>query len=142
MKKLFLILVTLVFCLGIVDAQTAIKQDEVRSYTTDTMLISGESVNVDYYGKDFFENTNVQVLADTATGTGTGDVVLTVTTSGSLDYSTFFPLDTITISGSDRETGASGKVETYYDYLRYSIVVAGTGDSVEVTLRTLFDINY
>lgn len=141
MKKLFVFFVFLALGFAALEAQTVIKEDQTRIVTLDTMLITGETVNFDYYGKDFFENSTVQILADTATGTGTGDVVLTVTTNGSLDYSTFFPLDTIAISGSDRETGASGKVEVWYDYLRYAVVVAGTGDSVEVTLNFLFDIN-
>ena len=140
MKKALFLFALLTIGLTL-SAQTVIKEDQTRVVSIDTMLVSSESVNIDFYGKDFFEFNRVQVLADTALGTGTGDVVMTVTTHGSLDYTTFFPLDTITISGSDRETAASQKIEVYYDYLRYAVAVAGTGDSVDVTLNLLFDVN-
>lgn len=122
-------------------AQTVIKEDQTRVVSIDTMLISGESVNIDWYGKDFFENTRVHVVADTATGTGTGDVVMTVITQGSLNYVDFYPLDTVTISGSDDNAAVSPKTVVYYDYLRHVVAVAGTGDSVDVTLNLLFDVN-
>jgi hypothetical protein len=140
MKKLFVILAIL--SVGfLVQAQTAIKTDQVRTVAIDSMLLSGELVNNDYYGKDFFENVQLQVSADTTSGTGTGDVVVDFILYGSLNYSDWNAIDTLKISGSDDNVGYLGKTAIWYDYLRLAIDVNGSGDSVTVGYQLLFDIN-
>jgi len=125
----------------VMNAQTVVKEDKALVKTIDTMLISGESVNVDFYGKDFFEYTRVWVQADTASGTGTGDVVLTVITKGSTNYADWNDLDTVSISATDDNVAVSPKVTVFYPYVRFTTAVAGTGDSVDVAFNYLFDVN-
>lgn len=122
-----------------VDAQTIVKEDKVLTVNVGQPVLTGTTVNSDFYGKSFFENTRVQLEADAVT-TG-GGVVLTVTTSGSMNYVDWFPLDTITISGTSNNTAVSQKMDVYYDYLRFATVVGGTGDSVNISLNLLLDVN-
>ena len=140
MKKYFVIL-TMLFIGFAVTAQTVVREDKVLTVSIDTMLISGELLNNDYYGKDFFENAQLQVSADTATGTGTGDVVVDFILYGSLNNADWNAIDTLAISGSDDNVGYLGKTAIWYDYLRLAIDVNGTGDSVDVKYSLLFDVN-
>jgi hypothetical protein len=140
MKKILVLFAVLM--IGVtMSAQTVIRSDEVRTVTIDSMLVSGELVNKDYYGKDFFENVQLQVSADTTTGTGTGDVVVDFILYGSLNNSDWNAIDTLAISGTDDNVGYLGKTAIWYDYLRLAIDVNGTGDSVTVGYQLLFDVN-
>lgn len=140
MKRLLFIFAILAAGFAL-SAQTVIREDQTRTVTIDTMLISGELVNKDYYAKDFFENVNLQVAADTADGTGTGDVVVDFILYGSLNNADWNAIDTLAISGTDDNVGYLGKTAIWYDYLRLAIDVNGTGDSVDVTYNILFDVN-
>lgn len=141
MKNIFLIIAILCLSIGAVQAQTGITSDRVIVKTIDTMLVSSESVNIDYYVKDFLVANRILVTADTALGTGTGDVVMTVITKGSLNNVDWTNIDTVSISDSDDNVAGSPLLTPYYDYVRYTVAVAGTGDSVDVTLNILFDVN-
>jgi len=141
MKRLLFIFAILALGFVAVSAQTVVKTDQVVTATVDTMLVSGELVNVDFYGKDWFENANLQVTADTADGTGTGDVVVDFILYGSLNNSDWNAIDTLAISGTDDNVGYLGKTAIWYDYLRLAIDVNGTGDSVDVTYHLLLDVN-
>ena len=120
-------------------AQTVVKEDKVVTYSIDTLLLTGESVNIDFYGKDFFVGSKTQVQAN-AYVTGS-DVVMTVITKGSLDNANWTDIDTVSISGTSDNSAVGLLLTPYYDYLRHTVAIAGTGDSVDVTLNLLFDVN-
>lgn len=122
-----------------VTAQTLVKDDKVLTYSIDSVLLTGESVDIDFYGKDFFENNRVQVQGN-AQNTGE-DVVMTVIRKGSLDYANWTNIDTVSISGTSDNSAVSANASIYYDYVRYTVAVAGTTDTVEVSLNILFDVN-
>ena len=139
MKKLLVLFAILAIGFITLEAQTVIKTDQVRTLAIDSILLTGESVNIDFYGKDFIENSKVQVQANAFT-TG-ADAVMTVITKGSLDYATWTDIDTVSISGTSDNSSVGLLLTPYADYLRYVVAVAGTGDTIYVTLNMLFDVN-
>lgn len=139
MKKLLVVFAILAVGFITLDAQTVIKTDEVRTLSIDSVLVTGESVDIDYYGKDFFVNNRVQVQGN-AQNTGE-DVVMTVIRKGSLDYVNWTNIDTVSISGTSDNSAVSANSSLFYDYVRYTVAIAGTTDTVEVALNILFDVN-
>ena len=141
MKRLLVLFAIMAVGFITLNAQTVVKTDQVVSVSIDTMLVTGNAVNFDYYAKDFLVNNRFQVKADTFTGTGTGDVVVNTIRMGSFDYVNWHNIDTVALSATDTDVDKSDNYAMFYDYVRYNVTVAGTTDSVTVDLTFLFDVN-
>jgi hypothetical protein len=137
MKKLFILLVFLGFAL-IANSQTLVKSDQVISYTYADSLEKNDVVTLNYYVKDFLINARVTVVTDSIIS---GYTKTRTITYGSIDYSNWVNLDTISTAGLNGGTATNLRTSVYYPYYRVKTTAIDSTQSTRLKVYILFDKN-
>lgn len=142
MKKLFIILTSLVLFMGVSQAQTVINSDGVYYYSyTDTLSATGDSLYESrvYYVDDFVENIRLQVNADSLQA---GYTKLECVLLGSLDNSNWFSVgDTINLAANGADSDKASYTSVYYNYIKPKIRAVDSTQYTDFSWRILIDKN-
>ena len=140
MKKILFIIASLIlFAVGS-QAQTTVKQDDVKYYAYDDTLGQAESYSATvYYIDDFATDVRIQLDADSLVA---GAINVSVIMLGSLDNVNYFSLgDTVTVAGTGTATGTGLWQNVFVNYLKPKIVAANSAQYVDFSWRLLINKN-
>lgn len=118
MKRLFFILTLFAF-FGITNGQDLVRNTGVQTYEYGDTLVKDSTYNNVYYVSTFVDNLRLQMESDTLK---TGYIKVNAIVSGSLDYSNWYNIDTLSVAGSG--ASANGTLLTsnvFYNYIKVTV---------------------
>ena len=141
MKKIFLILISLILFIGVSQAQTTVDADGVYYYNyTDTLSATGDSLyeGTVYYVDDFAENIMWQINADSLQA---GYTKLECVLLGSLDNTNWFSLGTINLAANGADSDKASYTNVFYNYIKPKIRAVDSTQYTDFSWRILIDKN-